>query len=156
RRPFWTAGGTIWKFLLTCLMLGIPLALLIRLTSVASAGAAAVEEVMRGPGLVLGASLTVVASLKNVTEGLIFRWLLARSFTPLKRTALLMTGVLRRLTIRRFLWGIAGGMLLPAWLVIQYSPMAPFTGRPLTGGAAALAIFCLCLASEFLERYLFF
>jgi hypothetical protein len=99
------------------------------------------------PGLMLA------AGCKLLFEASLFRHLSSKQMTPLRRSALLMTGVLARSTKWRFALGVVGGLLLPAlWL-----------GR---GDAVSLAwpLFYVLIAGQFvtlaagelLERYLFF
>lgn len=156
RRPFWSAGYTGLKFALTSLVLGIPVALLIQLTAGAWISRAAFEGMMRGPGIVLSAALLAACAAKLLVEAAVFCWLTARTYTPLRRTAMLLTGELARVTWWRFLAGGFGGLVIPAILLGQYSP----TGSAAPGSLATVAVVVLmlaaCSAGELLERYLFF
>jgi hypothetical protein len=75
--------------------------------------------------------------------------------TPLKRSAVLMTGDLSNATLARFALGLLGGAILPAMLVQEAANLADGAGLVqfvvLTG-----LLFTACLAGELLERYLFF
>ena len=152
RRVFWNPAVTGLKFLLTCLVLGIPVALLIRQAvapwSASSAGRFDGQATLAG----LCICLMVVSGLKLLLEGSIFCWLSAPTFTPLRRTALLMTGDLRRVTGWRFAVGIVGGVALPGVLVAMHVP-------PGADGATlglTICILALCVVGELMERYLFF
>jgi len=63
----------------------------------------------------------------------------------MKRTALLMSGVLKRATIGRFVCGAVGGVVLPALVMFGVFPPIVATG-----------ILPFSLLGELLERYLFF
>jgi hypothetical protein len=92
---------------------------------------------------------------KLAFEALIFLALFRRQPTPLKRTALLMTGELRKVTALRFVCGAIGGVLLPAALLIE--DRVTTSGYPTALFAVvALSMVALLLAGELLERYLFF
>ncbi len=150
RRPFWNAGYTAVKFFLTCAVLGIPIALCMRLGVTALASESATNETPERLVRSLCAWLVGAAAAKLIAEAAIFGWLGARTFTPLRRTALLMTGELARVTTWRFLLGIVGGVAIPGALLIQGVPATPF--------ALAMAVLMLlfCFAGELCERFLFF
>ncbi len=101
-----------------------------------------------------GRSSTLVAA-KLTLELAVFRHLSLRRMTPLKRSALLMTGDLSNATLARFALGVLGGVILPLLLVGE--------AATLSGGAGLVQfvvltglLFAACLAGELLERYLFF
>jgi formate dehydrogenase iron-sulfur subunit len=151
RRVLWNPFYTGAKFLLSCLVLGIPVALLIQL---ASSGETVAVVGNSGRSLAIG--LIAAAATKLLIEAAIFGWLHARTFTPLRRTALLMTGELARPTLWRFTLGAAGGIVLPAVLLTVHLPTdGSISGWLLIALAAGLML-ALCLAGEVLERYLFF
>ena len=89
RREFWNFGYTGLKFLLTCLVLGIPVALLMNL-----AGAAATQEdvtsLAQSIGNWLCLALIGAAAFKLAAEAVVFSWLTAHTFTPVRRTAMLV------------------------------------------------------------------
>ena len=68
-----------------------------------------------------------------------------REWTDMKRTALLMAGVLRRATIPRFVCGALGGVMLPALVLLGVLPSVIATG-----------ILPISVLGELLERYLLF
>ncbi len=150
RRPFWNAGYTAVKFFLTCAVLGIPIALCMRLGVEAFAADPASSEPPDRIVRMLCAWLLGAAGPKLLAEAAIFCWLGARTFTPLRRTALLMTGELARVTTWRFLLGIVGGVAIPGVLLIQGVPATPFAL------AMAMGMLVLCFAGELCERFLFF
>jgi formate dehydrogenase iron-sulfur subunit len=150
RRVYWSAGYTGPKFFLTCVVLGAAVVLLMH--SIDGAW------ISRGPALsmpdrFLCIGLTITSGAKLLAEASIFAWLGAKTFTPLRRTATLMTGVLGRITCIRFCTGILGGVVAPLVLLLIAS------GKPLSSPMFVLAaamIVALNLVGEFLERYLFF
>ena len=155
RRAFWNVGYSSFKFLLTCVILGIPVALLLQLVAVAWSPTENVGQVMNTPGGALCACLMGISLLKLLAEAAIFGWLHAPTFTPLRRTALLMSGDLRQITKRRFLLGLLGGVVLPGVLLasiwLSHHPLHPIVA--ITG---VIFIMLICLTGELLERYLFF
>jgi formate dehydrogenase iron-sulfur subunit len=154
RRVFWNPAYTGLKFLLTCLVLGIPIGLLLRLVTAASSasGGAGLRIPEHMPEL--GLCLLVAAGAKLLLEAAILSWLGAKTFTPLRRTALLMTGDLGRVTFIRFACGTLGGLALPG-LLMAWSTQ---TGEPTSLAIVAMLFLILILnfAGELLERYLFF
>jgi DMSO reductase anchor subunit len=142
KRVFWNPFYTGLKFSLTCLILGLPFVLALQMTV-----AAAQPRVIA----LLCTGLIVASGVKLLAESAAFCWLGSRRFTPLRRTALLMTGELRRITGRRFVAGVAGGIALPSWLLATAAPAATPANL-----CAAVAMLALCLMGELFERYLFF
>jgi formate dehydrogenase iron-sulfur subunit len=155
RRPFWDILITGPKFFATALVLGLPVALSVGLTATWFSNPGELYAMMIAYGRLLCGWTMAITAAKFAFESLIFAWLFHRQPTPLKRTALLMTWEMRKVTALRFFCGALGGMLLPAVLLIE-DRMAP------TGYSAAVfavvAIFSVVglLAGELLERYLFF
>lgn len=153
RRAFWNAGYTGLKFFLTSVVLGIPLALLIQAAAGRLAGQPGQGQV---PGFMrwLCAALACASAVKLCAEAAMFGWLQAPTFTPLKRTALLMKDALRRITTARFALGVVGGVLLPAWVAGAVDRLEGLPRWTWVGLVAALL--GLNVAAEVLERYLFF
>jgi len=156
RRAFWNPSYTGLKFLLSCLVLGIPLALLIRVVSRAWDRSPLMDALSQDTyrGMCLSLLAAVVAKL--IAEAAVFAWLRTSTFTPLRRTAILMIGDLSRITLLRFVVGILGGVVLPAFLLAGVFSSPAFQHRPMATFALALLLFLLNLAGEIFERYLFF
>jgi len=165
RRPFWNPAYTAFRFLLTCLVLGIPVAVLIRLANwtLADGGAPARPWQQASYGLCL--ALLAAAAAKLLAEGAVFTWLRGRTFTPLRRTAVLLAGDLARTTQLRFAAGAVGGLLLPVLLANWLSPGStlpdstlPDSTLPHPALVVAVAVLMLILnfVGETAERYLFF
>jgi len=156
RRPFWNGPRTSAKFFLTTLVQGIPLALLISLVAAGMAEQLTVTQVMDEYGLWLLKGLAIAVLAKLALEAGIFFSLQNRQHTPLKRTALLMTGDLGMVTLQRFFAGLMGGVVLPL-LIINERSIAPVTGfHPLFIGFATALMLVMLTVGELLERYLFF
>lgn len=153
RRVFWNAAYTGVKFLLTCMVLGIPVALLMHLAAAAWTSADDLQTAMQRTGLWLCWGLVLATTVKLLAEGAIFLWLNARTYTPLRRTALLMTGDLSRVSNARFLLGSLGGIVLPVTFLLSSQSTSPSTLLIFT---LLIALLVLNLAGELLERYLFF
>jgi hypothetical protein len=88
-------------------------------------------------------------------EGAVFRQLWLRRMTPLKRSAMLMTGDLSNATLARFALGLLGGAILPMMLAGEAATLDGGAGSVQFVVLAGL-LFTACLAGEVLERYLFF
>ena len=155
RRPFWDVLISGPKFFATALVLGLPVALSVALAATLFSNAGELHAMMTAYGRLLCAGPLGITAAKLAFEALIFVWLLRRQPTPLKRTALLMTGELRKVTMLRFVCGALGGLLLPAVLLME--DRVTSTGYPAALIAiVAILIVVLLLAGELLERYLFF
>jgi Fe-S-cluster-containing dehydrogenase component/DMSO reductase anchor subunit len=152
RRVLWNPFYTGWKFFLTCIVLGVPIALLVRV--VVAATADDLDIVLQGVGRWMSLALIGAAIAKLTAEAVVFASLSARTFTPLRRTALLMTGHFARVTIARFLAGVAGGLVLPGCLFLTSFGSA-HVSAPLIVAEVSIALL-LNLTGEILERYLFF
>ncbi|MGA2253963.1 MAG: DmsC/YnfH family molybdoenzyme membrane anchor subunit [Thermoguttaceae bacterium] len=155
RRPFWDVLISGPKFFATALVLGLPVALSVALAATLFSNAGELHAMMIAYGRLLCDWTLGITVAKLAFEALIFVWLLHRQPTPLQRTALLMTGELRKATVLRFVCGAVGGVLLPAVLLIE--DRITSIGYP-AAVFAVVAVFMVVflLAGELLERYLFF
>ena len=153
QRPFWHWAFTIPKFLLTGIILGAPTALLVALVAAAASGNDP-QTVFREVGPPAYRAMIWASASKLLIEASVFAWLRAPLFTPLKRTAVLMTGELGLITFQRFFTGIVGGVALPLYLLQQA------TGPTRDGSLFVILLGILAVvvagAGELLERYLFF
>jgi Fe-S-cluster-containing dehydrogenase component/DMSO reductase anchor subunit len=151
RRELWSFGRVATRFLLTTAVLGIAVVwlsiLIVSLTNPSPTLHLLVQEY----GTALCLSLISVSGVKLTWEATLFRGLLLRQMTPLKRSALLMSGELANIALARFAAGIFGGVLMPLLLLsaLHASEEARFV-------VATSLIFLACLVGEVLERYLFF
>ncbi|QEG37228.1 DmsC/YnfH family molybdoenzyme membrane anchor subunit [Bythopirellula goksoeyrii] len=157
QRPFWTGSRTGSKFLLTCLVLGLPIALLVSLVACVWNQQLTAHSIMQNYGQSLCKALMIVVAMKLLFETAVLARLKQRQFTPLKRTALLLTGELSMTNMLRYFFGIMGGLLLP---LVLLSHKATTVGegayQPLFMGFIVILIAGLLLIGELLERYLFF
>ncbi len=154
RRPCWKFSQTSAKFLLTSLVLGLPIALLILIAGAALNGQA-LHSVMTDYGRLLCRVLLVVGAAKMVLEVSELLHLKGRQHTPQKRRALLLAGELGMITLRRFFFGFVGGVALPLVLLAE-GGMRSGQYHPLFVGVATLLILVLLTIGELHERYLFF
>jgi formate dehydrogenase iron-sulfur subunit len=109
------------------------------------APAIAAQPAFRQVVFLLCGSLAVAMTAKLLWELTVFAHLNDPEWTDMKRTALLMAGVLRRASISRFVCGMLGGVMLPALVFFGALPPVIATG-----------ILPISLLGELLERYLFF
>ena len=155
-RPYWTTPATAVKFLLTSTVLGLPLALMISLTASAFLPDLTVRVVMNEQGQTFCRWIMLFTVAKLLCEASIFFHLRRKQFTPLRRTALLLTEELATVTIKRYFLGILGGIGLPLLLLNEYS-LRPETGFTSNFLIAVSGLMWLSLmVGELLERYLFF
>jgi len=143
RREFWNAARSFGKFFGTTLLLG-------------AAASWAVSAFKGGNPATFMASalvLSVVTLFKLGFERGIFAHLVDEETpvqTPLNKTARLLAGELNGLVHKRIAFAVIGGVLLP---IIALSQM---TSGSRIHPALAIAVLALCVAGEFIERYLFF
>ncbi len=156
RRAFWNATDTILKFLLTTLVLGAATALLTSMLTAAWFDTVAAREIMASYGRQLCRALMGLTALKLLFETMVFRFLRQKQNTPLRRSAVLMSGELAPAVKSRFICGFLGGIAIPGMLLAASSPSSKADTSDLFVGVAVCAAFVVCLAGELLERYLFF
>jgi Fe-S-cluster-containing dehydrogenase component/DMSO reductase anchor subunit len=150
QRIFWVARNTVTRFLLTSLLLGLTTLLLAAALGAALSDKIALREVVAGWGRQAYLAVITVSLLKLGFEAMVLRHLWERRYTPMRRTAMLMTGPLLRLTLARFALGLLGGVLLPLLAIGTH------TAGAAEFGILLVAVFLMTLGSELLERYLFF
>ncbi len=157
QRPCWSMHRTASKFFLTCGVLGLPVALLVSLMACYWNQDLMPHSIMHDYGQSLCRWLVIVVALKLALEGSALVWLKQRRFTPLKRTALLLTGELSMTHMLRYFFGVMGGLLLPLLLLSDKAIAVGAEGyQPLFVGFLVLLIVGLLLIGETIERYLFF
>ncbi len=156
QRVFWNPFSTFTKFLGTAAVTGLPTVLVISLVAATISPQLSIDEVLHRYGRRLCLALAVAASIKMACEATLFAALRQKRHTPLKRTALLLTGELSMPTLARFFFGVVGGIVLPL-ILLGERVLAPEAGyQPLFVGTIALLVLGLCLLGELLERYLYF
>ncbi|KAA0139209.1 molybdopterin oxidoreductase [Gimesia chilikensis] len=152
KREFWSFEATTTKFVLTAALLGIASTWVVIFALNLTVNSAATNLLLAQAGPILSKALIVTTVLKLGFEASIFRYLLRRQNSPLKRSALLMSGELSSVTLARFACGILGGILMPLFLLNQQTQPV----QNLTLFFTVSILFIACLAGELLERYLFF
>ncbi len=155
QRECWSFVRTSVRFALSGAILGVALIWLSMLILALASPSPSLFEMAREFGPALCRTLVALAVAKLLFEVSIFRHLGSRKMTPLKRSAMLMTGELSNATLARFALGLLGGILLPLMLASEAATLSSSDGLVrftiLTG-----LLFAACLAGELLERYLFF
>lgn len=152
KREFWSFESTAFKFSLTAILLGIASTWLTLFILDLTDNSPESNRLMADAGPLLSRALIITMLLKLSFEASIFRYLLRRQNSPLKRSALLMSGELSNVTLARFACGILGGILMPAFLLNHQTQPLP----NLTLFIIVSILFIACLMGEFLERYLYF
>jgi DMSO reductase anchor subunit len=145
RRTFWRMKFTSLKFTGTTVLLG-PATILLTMTlqSVFVLGVVALPALRQVVVLLCGFLATAMTA-KLLWELTVFTHLNDREWTDMKRTALLMSGILKRATVQRFICGALGGVLLPVLVLFRVLPPV-----------FAAGILPFSLLGELFERYLFF
>ncbi len=155
QRECWSLVRVGVRFVLTSALLGVAAVWLSVLTLAIWAPSAALFRLVHECGPAICWSLVAITITKLAWEGAIFRHLWLRNMTPLKRSALLMTGDLSNATLARFALGLLGGAILPTILAVDARALSD--GRALVQFVVLTGLlFAACLAGELWERYLFF
>ncbi len=153
RRELWSFERTVLRFMLTSAVLGVATTWLFLMLVQRLVGPEAAGALMFVVGPMLTKSLIIAATLKLGFDSLTLRALADQRLTSLKRTALLVTGVLSPIAMARAGLGILGGVALPMLVLNALnSGQAP----DLTIGVSVVLAWIACLGGELLERYLFF
>ncbi len=155
RRPLWTIGSTTAKFMSTAILLGLPLSLFITLVATYLDPNLTIASLMRSSGQVLCRSMIAMTVAKLLGESIFILHLRDPQMTARKRSAQLLVGELNLLVLRRFFFGMVGGIALPA-LLLSESLIAGDRYHPLFVIVAAALSLTLLFIGELHERYLFF
>jgi len=156
RRMYWNGVRTTIRFVSTALLLGLAAAWLTLLLVSLGPGGEAAQMVVRQHGPVLCRSLMVVAIVKLLFEAALFRHLRSRQNTPLRRSAVLLSGPLSSPALARFSLGCLGGVCMPGFLLLDHSVEADAFDSQVFLTITVAMMFIACLVAEMLERYLFF
>ena len=108
-----------YDFALTAALLGVAAVWLSILGLTVVRPSPELTELIQLHGQSLCRAVILLASCKLLWEAAILRHLLYRRMTPLKRSALLMTGELSNLALARFALGALGGIVMPALLLFS-------------------------------------
>ena len=136
---------TSLKFIGTMLLLGPATILFSMLSQSAFASAIAAQTLLHQIVNLLCGFIAAATTAKLLWELAVFTHFQDADWTPMKRTAILLSAQLKRATIARFFFGLLGGVVLP---------VVGLTGMANAGTAAGILAFSLF--GELLERYLFF
>ena len=150
QRKWWSSGRTGFKFALTSIGLGLA-AILSGTFGVAVLSGGPLSAELIDFGRVGARCLAALTLIKLAGEASILFHLRDHQQGDLKRTALLLWGELRPLTLWRFFLGGLGGVLLPLTLLTGLAPAS--LGSALAG---SLVSFIALLAAEIIERMTFF
>jgi formate dehydrogenase iron-sulfur subunit len=155
QRECWSFTRVGVRFALTAAILGIAVIWLSVLLMMFTRTAPELDEMIQRNGAFVCYAMIAFAGAKLIWDAAIFRHLLYRQMTSLKRSAILMTRELSNLTLARFAVGILGGIIFPAILLTSLSSATAPGTLPkfviLTGMQ-----FLACVVGELLERALFF
>ncbi|MDP1563383.1 MAG: DmsC/YnfH family molybdoenzyme membrane anchor subunit [Pirellulaceae bacterium] len=155
RRPMWTFGSTTAKFLLTSALLGLPTAMLILLAVTFVDDPTSVANQMHLFGDATCRLTILVTAIKLATELSFLFHLHHPQMTAQKRAAQLLVGELSMVVVKRFFFGVVGGIALPG-LLLSEAWIAGNGYHPLFVMATAALSLVLLFIGELHERYLFF
>lgn len=155
RRELWSIERTLGRFLMTAALLGIATTWLSILLLGWLVHPAAAEQLLAGLCRPLACAMLIAASVKLLFDLLLLRHLADFRKSPLKRSALLLTGPLSNYALARMATGIFGGVAMPLAL-LSHSAARPLS---ISDPIVLLVVGMMwtgTLAGEMLERYLFF
>jgi DMSO reductase anchor subunit len=144
RREFWSASQCFGRFFGTTLVLGVMTTLSIQ---------AVTHTAARNVFFALLALRVAASATKFGLERRVFQHLVDENtvvLTPLNRTARLLEGSLGFAWRLRVFLGIAGNVMIPAFMLANIANGGPFLAQ------LTLISFGVCLLAELLARYLFF
>jgi Fe-S-cluster-containing dehydrogenase component/DMSO reductase anchor subunit len=156
KREYWSVPRCGTKFILTTIILGLAGCWLSLAVAALMNIGTSFRDIARDMSAQLCGAIMIGTALKLLVEAAIFRHLLYRRWTSLKRTAHLLAGVLSKTVLARFSCGFLGGIVMPALLYDVVRSPSHDGGSPLLQAIAVAILFLACLAGELLERYLFF
>jgi Fe-S-cluster-containing dehydrogenase component/DMSO reductase anchor subunit len=154
QRECWSFLRVGARFALTSALLGVAAIWLSVMVSTLWAPSPALFALAQECGRTLCRTLVALVAAKLTFEAAVFRHLWLRKMTPLKRSALLMTRELSNMALARFALGLLGGIILPLMLASETASLSNHGQVQFVVMTGLL--FAACLASELLERFLFF
>ncbi len=153
RREFWSFGATSVKFLLTSALLGVAATLFSILLFDEFVNNQLTHRLAAEAGTTLIHSVLVIFAAKLALELSLFRHLVTRRQSPLKRSAKLLVGPLSGSMIARFACGIMGGVFMPLML---WNSIASGDWSGPTMMLSVGFLFGALVVGEMIERYQFF
>jgi hypothetical protein len=155
QRELWNFGQTSIRFCLTAALLGMATTLLSFLLLKWLIDPDAASRLIVGVGQPCTRLLIVFGIAKLAFDGALLLHLTSRRMTSLKRSALLVSGVLSSVAFARLGLGVLAGIAMPVLLLSQLNDVANIDGDPII--VTTICVTWLgCLGGELLERYLFF
>src|SRR5262249_40571312 len=154
QRECWSFTRVALRFSLTAALLGVGVVWLSILGLTVVRPSPELTDLVQLHGRSLCRAVILLAACKLLWEAAIMRHLLFRRMTPLKQSALLMTGELSSIALARFALGILGGIVMPALLLVGAKSSSNSANLPQFVAITGM-LFVACLAGEFLERILF-
>ena len=155
RKELWSSGQTATRFLLTSAVLGVAtvwVSMMVFAWWFQNETSLRLVEQLFQP---MTQGLIILTVCKIAFDGLLLRYLAVRRTSPLKRSALLIAGVLSRVSLARLLAGLCGGIILPL-VILQDTAATTSHLVNLTSVCIVAAAWSGCLIGELFERYLFF
>lgn len=153
KRPFWDNNITTVKFLMTMTLLGLAMSLTVSVGYILFKEPDLISSMMKTFGRPFCLSIAGLSFAKMILESSIFYFLKKDDHNFLKKTAILMTRPLKRITSGRFALGMIGGVMLPLFVLFV-------DANDQNAGVKFIIFvslsFIFLTAGEFLERYLFF
>ncbi len=154
-RECWSAARVGMRFLLTSALLGVATVWWSLLALTLLRPTPALAALTGSIGGDLCKTLVAIAAFKLLWELSIFRHLLDRRMTAMRRSALLMVRELSGTNLARFAAGALGGIVMPAMLLSHWSAIVQSGDVPRFAVLSG-ALFVASLAGELLERSMFF
>ncbi len=155
QRDLWSFEQTIIRFALTAALLGTATTWLSLLLLQWFVDPDAAARLMIAVGPRLTQMLIVFGVAKLIFDASLLRHLFSRRMTSLKRSALLVTGVLATPAFVRIGFGVLGGIVMPGMLLSHLTDTSNLALNPVIVTAICLT-WIGCVIGELLERYLFF
>ena len=153
KREFWNFSHSMIRFFLTASLLGMTATWLSIVLLGLWTESTAATQLIEQQGIRLTQAIMIISAAKLSFEISIFKNLTNLRNTPMKRSALLMTGPLSNITLPRFASGFLGGIALPFMVLNQLQ--SPEYNEFVLAVLVSM-IFVASLVGELLERYLFF
>jgi formate dehydrogenase iron-sulfur subunit len=154
-RECWNAARVGLRFVLTAALLGVAAvwwSLLAQMLLRPSPESAALTASL---GAALCWALLGISTMKLLWELSLFRHLLDRRMTAMRRSAILTVHALSGVALARFAAGFLGGIVMPAMLLSGWEALTT-SGDIVRFTVLSGILFLACLAGELLERSLFF
>ncbi|MBI4309121.1 MAG: dimethyl sulfoxide reductase anchor subunit [Candidatus Omnitrophica bacterium] len=150
-RVLWDTPMTTFKFFMTTAILGTATVMAVSLNACAGYSPGYFIYTVQAVGVPLAGMVMALTSMKIIVEVLLFSHVRDSRMTALKKSMMLMSGPLRVWTAQRFIYGIAGGIVMPVLFLALHVYWTPVWTLAWVSLMAAMTV-----AAEFMERYLFF